>query len=79
MHNHVVEPGECLATIAEQYGLLKWQTIYDAPQNADFRKKRPNRTSFYPGDVIVIPDKKDRSETASTERNTSFQITEQSG
>jgi len=37
---------------------VNWRIIYDAPDNADFKKKRPNPDVIYPGDEIVIPDKK---------------------
>jgi len=53
---HKVKAGECLASIAERYGMLDWRTIYDAPENADFRERRPNPNVIRPGDVLTIPD-----------------------
>jgi len=53
---HVVKQGECLSSIARKYGFLSWRTIYDAPDNSDFRKKRPNPNVIYPGDKLAIPD-----------------------
>ena len=59
---HIVQDGECLSTIAEQYGFTSWRTIYDAPENLNFRKKRPNPNVIYPGDVLMIPDREQRTD-----------------
>lgn len=53
---HVVKQGECLSSIAHKYGFLSWRTIYEAPDNTELRKKRPNPNLIYPGDVLTIPD-----------------------
>lgn len=58
---HVVKSGECLSTIAASYGFKNWQTIYDHPDNAAFRTKRPNPNLIYPGDALFIPTKDDAS------------------
>jgi hypothetical protein len=55
---HVVEPGECLSSIARKYGFVNWRIIWDAPDNADLKKKRPNPDVIYPGDEVAIPDNK---------------------
>lgn len=55
---HVVKKGECLSSIAKTYHFADWRKIYDHPENADFKKKRPNPDLIYPGDVVMIPDKK---------------------
>jgi N-acetylmuramoyl-L-alanine amidase len=54
---YVVQQGDCLASIASAYGFSNWRTIYDYPQNADFRALRPNPNVLFPGDTLVIPDK----------------------
>jgi len=54
---HVVKQGECLSSIAHSYGFSNWKTIYEDPDNADFKKARPNPNAIKPGDEIVIPDK----------------------
>jgi hypothetical protein len=54
---HKVRPGECLSIIAAEHGFADWHTIYDAPENADLRKKRPNPHVLFPGDEVVIPDR----------------------
>lgn len=54
---HVVKQGDCLSSIARQYGFASWKAIYDHDQNASFRKKRPNPNVIYVGDELFIPDR----------------------
>lgn len=54
---HTVKQGECLSLIAAKHGFASWKTIYDAPENADFRAARPDPNLIYPGDQVFIPDK----------------------
>ncbi len=55
---HVVKQGECLSSIALRYGFSDYRTIYEHPDNAAFKRKRPNPNVIHPGDTLVIPDKK---------------------
>jgi N-acetylmuramoyl-L-alanine amidase len=57
---HTVVQGDCLATIAKKYGFFKWQTIYDHPNNASFRKNNPDPSCLQPDSSLYIPDKKIR-------------------
>lgn len=41
-HVHVVKQGECLIRIAASYGFGDYRIIYDHPENAEFKRKRPN-------------------------------------
>ncbi len=71
---HTVEQGEYLASIAKDFGFSDWHTIYDHPQNADLKKKRPNPNILLPGDQLFIPDKQPKQESCSTEKKHRFQI-----
>ena len=53
---HVVRSGETLLAIAEQYGFRAWQTIADAPENADLLAERGNPHAVREGDELHIPD-----------------------
>ncbi len=53
---HEVQQGECLVSIAKRYGFARYETIYEHPENAELKKKRPNPNIIYPGDQIYIPD-----------------------
>jgi hypothetical protein len=59
-NKYTVRAGDCLSSIAAEYGFDDWRAIYDAPANETFRKKRPNPNLIYPGDTLVIPDAKPR-------------------
>lgn len=57
MGYYVVRRGDCLSSIAKTNGFADYQTIYQSPENADFRQKRPNPNIISPGDVLFIPDR----------------------
>jgi hypothetical protein len=69
---HTVQQGECLSTIAKQYGFSNWQKIYHDPQNDGFRRLRPDPNVLYPGDQIAIPDKVPKKEQKNTEQKHRF-------
>jgi N-acetylmuramoyl-L-alanine amidase len=71
---HIVEQGEYLASIAKDYGFSDWHIIYDQPENADLRTRRPNPNVLLPGDQIFIPDKEQKQEACPTEQKTRFQV-----
>jgi len=74
MPMHTVEEGECLSSIAKDFGFADWQTIYNDPQNAGFRTQRPNPNVIAPGDQLFIPDKELKNENRSTGSRHSFQL-----
>ncbi|MBN1207998.1 MAG: peptidoglycan-binding protein [Myxococcaceae bacterium] len=74
MPKHVVRPGECLTTIARQYGFLDYRTVYEHPDNEALRQKRPNPNILFPGDVVAIPERKAKSVSVSTGQVHRFQI-----
>jgi hypothetical protein len=53
---HKIKQGETLSSIADQYGFLSYKTLYNDPQNAALRSKRPNLDILFPGDEIYIPE-----------------------
>jgi hypothetical protein len=57
---HVLQPGECLQSLARRHGFKDGQTIYDGPDNSDLRQKRAAPADVMPGDAVVIPDRKTR-------------------
>jgi N-acetylmuramoyl-L-alanine amidase len=71
---HRVKQGECLSSIAKKYSFTDWRTIYNHPQNAEFRRKRPNPNLIYPGDQIFIPDKDLKQELGGTEQRHKFRV-----
>jgi N-acetylmuramoyl-L-alanine amidase len=75
---HVVSQGECLSGIAHKYGFYDYRTIYDDGDNAELRRLRPNPHILHPGDVIIIPDKRDKAVSLQTGASHKFQLQAQS-
>jgi hypothetical protein len=61
---YVVKSGDTLGGIASRHGLKSYREIYDHPENAEFRVKRPNPDKIYPGDVLMIPEAKKDSDVS---------------
>jgi len=74
---YTVQQGDCLASIAKQYGFSDWNTIYNDDSNTNFRKLRPDPHVLLPGDRLSIPDKKIKSEFCQTAQVHTFQLTNQ--
>lgn len=60
---HVVKPGECFSLIARRYGYADYRALYEHPDNAELRARRPNPNVIHPGDEVVIPDREERVES----------------
>jgi len=71
---HTVQPGENLARIAKQYKVANWRDIYLSPDNAEFRKKRPNPNILMAGDVLTIPEQKQKTVYVRTGANHRFVV-----
>lgn len=71
---YTVKAGDYLSKIAKEQGFADWRTVYNHPQNADFKRRRPNPNLIYPGDQIFIPDKRLNSTTAPTDQRAKFRI-----
>lgn len=50
-----VEQGDHLSGIAAKFGLPKFETIWDHPENAALKQQRKNPHVLHPGDVLYIP------------------------
>ena len=78
MGYYVVRRGDCLSSIANSFGFSDYQTIYQRPENADFRQKRPNPNIICPGDVLFIPDRETKEVPAETDRRHEFVLRKES-
>jgi len=70
---YTVAPGDCLSAMATRHGFASYKAIYDHPDNADFKKKRPNPNLIHPGDVVVVPDREDKTITIAAGKTHRFQ------
>ena len=57
---HVVKNGECMTGIALAYGFPDHTKIYDHPDNAELKRRRPNPNVLAPGDVVYVPNREAR-------------------
>lgn len=74
MRTHKVKQGECLASIAEIYG-LSWRTIYDHPENKNLREQTDgNPNVLEPGTEIIIPLTPTKSVSVSTGKKHRFYL-----
>ncbi len=73
---HTAAKGDCVYSIADLYKIRDWKKIYDAPDNADMKKARPDPNVLMEGDEVAIPDVEPatRKVTASTEEKHKYQV-----
>lgn len=69
---HVVQPGECCATLAKRYGLVGWRPIVAEGANAALFAARKNPHVLRPGDVVVVPDPEPRTFEGATDQRHTF-------
>jgi hypothetical protein len=51
---YVVQPGDCILSIASKHGFL-WQRLWNA--NPELKARRDNPNVIFPGDLVQIPQK----------------------
>ncbi len=74
MPMYTVQDGDCLASIAKSFGFSHWQTIYNAPENADFRTLRPDPNIISPGDQLFVPDKLTKTDSKGTDTKNTYKL-----
>lgn len=70
---HIVQPGECVASIAFEAGHF-WQTIWEHPDNEALREARKDPWVLCEGDELTVPDLRRKLVTCSTDVNHRFKI-----
>jgi hypothetical protein len=70
---HTVAPGECLTSIAEKYG-FSWETVWNLGDNASLKEKRKDPNTLVPGDVVAIPDRREKVVACETAKTHRFQL-----
>ncbi len=73
MPDYKVKQGDCLSSIALRYG-LKWEKIWKHPKNSNLREKRKNPNVLFPGDLLFVPEKEEKQESAATEQKHRFKV-----
>jgi N-acetylmuramoyl-L-alanine amidase len=73
MPQYTVKQGDCILSIAEDFGLL-WETIWNHPDNAQLKQRRKDPNILFPGDLVSVPEKDLRVESAQTEKLNKFVV-----
>jgi hypothetical protein len=70
---HVVKQGDCMNSIADQYGFF-WQTLWDHERNAELKQRRGNPNVLMAGDRVFIPEIRPKDESGETTRVHTFRL-----
>ena len=69
--NHKVQEGECISSIAFDYGFFP-ETIWNDSNNAELKEKRKSPNVLLPGDIVYVPDKREKEEDIDAEQRHQF-------
>jgi len=69
-----IEPGDHLASIADEHGFADPQTVWSAPENAALRAQRSDPNLLAPGDRLYVPDKQDKKVSVATGAEYHFKL-----
>jgi hypothetical protein len=75
--NYNVQQGDHIFSIAAKFGFRDYRIIWDDPKNAALKQKRVNPHVLFPGDVVFIPDKKEKTESIATTKVHRFKLNEE--
>jgi len=71
---YTVAQGDTMITIAKKKELRSWEWIWNHPQNAALRGKRPDPQVLAPGDQVFIPPKKPKDFQVDTGKKHVFRV-----
>lgn len=71
---HNVRRGDTIVQIARKYGFRAIAPIWDHPENAALRSRRPNPFVLAQGDAVFIPDKEPEEHSCQTNQRHVFRL-----
>ena len=74
MGTYTIKQGDHIARVAGKFGFRHYETIWNAGENAKLRELRHDPNVLYPGDVLFIPEKKDKDEVKPTAKQHRFRV-----
>ena len=69
--DHIVQQGESAMSIAHEHGFL-WKTLWNHPKNSQLKAKRGDPDVLMPGDVLHIPERGEKKESAGVDQCHNF-------
>lgn len=69
--SHTIEAGQGTESVAYDHGFF-WQTVWEFGANSGLRQNRPDPNILEEGDVLVVPDKRAKSEAGATNNRHRF-------
>jgi hypothetical protein len=77
MKQHKVTGGECIASIAAHYG-FSVDMVWNLSENASLKEKRKDPNTLVPGDIVVIPDRREKNVSCETAKTHKFKLSAES-
>lgn len=74
MTQHTVKQGEHISALAHQYDFFDYHLIWGNGANAALKESRDNPHVLHPGDVVSVPDKKEKTVGAADATIHTFQV-----
>lgn len=71
--NYQVKQGDCISSIAFENGFFA-DTIWNHPSNAELKEKREDPNVLMPGDIVFVPDKRQKEVSEATNQVYKFRL-----
>lgn len=71
--NYQVKQGDCISSIAFENGFFA-DTIWNHPNNAELKQKRKDPNVLMPGDVVFVPDLREKEVSEPTNQVHKFRV-----
>jgi hypothetical protein len=73
MADYEVQQGDCISSLAAEYGFPP-ETIWNHAKNSALKQKRKDPNVLSPGDIVFIPEKEMKEVAAATEQRHKFML-----
>ena len=71
--DYKVKAGDCVNSVAYTHGFF-WKTIWNHPNNSDLKSRREDPNILLDGDVIHIPDLRQKQESGAVDSHHRFKV-----